>query len=64
MMDLFVLTDDQDMLTTVEHGLKRPHLNECRYAMVVFDGNGCGRECPAFGELRDTLQTWFPTVSA
>lgn len=76
MKDLFVLTADQDMLTTVDRLLKRPkslgihqvryavarhryrdpgcrtdssrrlrpYLNEYRYAMVVFDRDGCGRE--------------------
>ena len=76
MKDLFILTADQDMLTTVDRLLKRPrslgirqvqyaaarhrrrdpgcrldasrrlrpHLNECRYALVVFDRDGCGRD--------------------
>ena len=76
MKDLFVLTADQDMLTTVDRLLKRPrslgirqvhyaaarhryrdpgcrtdatrrlrpHLNEYRHALVVFDRDGCGRD--------------------
>jgi len=76
MKDLFVLTADEDMRTTVDRLLKRPrslgirqvhyatarhrrrdpgcrtdasrrlrpHLKEYRYAMVVFDRDGCGRD--------------------
>ena len=76
MKDLFVLTADQDMLTTVDRLLKRPmslgirqvryaadkhrrhdpgcridasrrlrpYLKDYRYAIVVFDRDGCGRD--------------------
>lgn len=63
-IDLMVLVADLDMEQAVRGLFSRPQpLRNAQFFRLgqQVDARGCTD--PAFGELRGTLQTWFPEVN-